>query len=47
VEYPALSSASSELAAVLDADEEFDRGLDSLLDGLAARLPNSGSPLRA
>jgi AcrR family transcriptional regulator len=37
-EFPALHDAADELAAVLAADEEFDRGLDSLLDGLAASL---------
>jgi TetR/AcrR family transcriptional regulator, tetracycline repressor protein len=33
-EYPALSAAANELAAALAAEEEFDHGLDSLLDGL-------------
>jgi AcrR family transcriptional regulator len=37
-EYPALSAAADELAAALADDGEFDRGLDSLLDGLAASL---------
>jgi AcrR family transcriptional regulator len=34
-EYPALHAAANELAAALAADEEFDRGLDRLLDGLS------------
>jgi AcrR family transcriptional regulator len=31
-DYPALHAAATELAAALAADEEFDRGLDRLLD---------------
>jgi AcrR family transcriptional regulator len=41
-EYPSLHAAATELAAALAADEEFDRGLDRLLDGLAT--PGSPSP---
>jgi AcrR family transcriptional regulator len=44
-DFPALHEAADALAAVLAADEEFDRGLDSLLDGLAGA--SSGSPSRA
>lgn len=47
-EFPSLHTAADALAAVLAADEEFDRGLDSLLDGIEARVsPSSGSPSRA
>jgi AcrR family transcriptional regulator len=37
-EYPALTAAADELAAALAAEEEFDRGLDSLLDGLTSAV---------
>ena len=37
-EYPALSGAADELAAVLGGEDEFDRGLDRILDGMAATL---------
>jgi AcrR family transcriptional regulator len=37
-EYPALAEAGSDLAQAFARDEEFDAGLDRLLDGLAARL---------
>jgi AcrR family transcriptional regulator len=36
--YPALHAAAAELAAALAEDDEFDRGLERLLDGLAASL---------
>jgi TetR/AcrR family tetracycline transcriptional repressor len=42
-EYPAVHAAAREVAAALAEDEEFDRGLERLLDGLA----NPGSPSRA
>jgi AcrR family transcriptional regulator len=42
-EHPALHAAAGELAAALADDDEFDRGLDRLLDGLAS----PGSPSRA
>jgi len=41
-EYPALSATANELAAALAADEEFDRGLDFLLDGLTRAASSPG-----
>ncbi|MDX6716079.1 MAG: hypothetical protein QOH30_2637 [Baekduia sp.] len=43
-DYPALHAAANEVAAALADDDEFDRGLDRLLDGLGA---TPGSPSRA
>jgi AcrR family transcriptional regulator len=37
-EYPALAGAAGDLAAAFASDEEFDFGVERLLDGLAARL---------
>lgn len=41
--FPALHAAANQLASVLAADDEFDRGLDIVLDGLS----KTGSPSRA
>jgi AcrR family transcriptional regulator len=47
-DFPSLHAAADELAAVLAADDEFDHGLDSLLDGIEASLGSTpGSPSRA
>jgi TetR/AcrR family tetracycline transcriptional repressor len=35
-EYPALHAAANDVAAALADDDEFDRGLDRLLDGLSS-----------
>jgi AcrR family transcriptional regulator len=37
-DYPALLAASAEMSASLADDDEFDYGLDRLLDGIEARL---------
>jgi TetR/AcrR family tetracycline transcriptional repressor len=36
-DYPALTAAADELAAAFASDEEFERGLERILDGLASR----------
>jgi AcrR family transcriptional regulator len=37
-DYPALLAAAAEMSASLADDDEFDRGLDRLLDGIEARV---------
>lgn len=40
-EYPALRAAADELPATMSGDEQFDYGLEHILDGLEARLGRS------
>ncbi|HEV3229735.1 MAG TPA: TetR/AcrR family transcriptional regulator C-terminal domain-containing protein [Solirubrobacteraceae bacterium] len=42
-EYPTLLATSNELAAALATEDEFDYGLDRLLDGLEAGLPSAAA----
>jgi hypothetical protein len=41
-EYPVLLAAADEVTAALAGDEEFDRGLDRLLDGLEQQTGAGG-----
>ena len=41
-EYPALADTADEFAAALASDDEFEHGLELLLDGLDASLTGSG-----
>src|SRR3989440_8225953 len=43
-DYPTLLSSSQQLAAALAAEDEFDYGLERLLDGLEARLSADPGP---
>jgi TetR/AcrR family tetracycline transcriptional repressor len=46
-DYPALTAATDEVAAAFAADEEFQHGLQRLLDGLAAQAPPVRGPDRS